>query len=131
MQDLLSLALSDQSFYTELFQYWQADIKRVPMHVWLRLLADMRVVLIEKANGCLTWYHRQLKETCENHLFTAAEIVQIQRYLGLYFSDQVDVDIRAERMISRQPLTLNGVPVWFKGSKVNCLLYTSPSPRDS
>ena len=119
MQDLLTLALADEKFCKELFQFWTPDIKRVPMHVWLRLLNEMRDVLVQKSSGCWVWYHRQLKETSENHLFIPEEIAKFREYLGLYFSDQIDPEVQQKQLITRQPITLNEELVWYSSCLIN------------
>ncbi len=60
MCDLLTL---HDDVLHEVNQY--NDSKRVPTHVWLRLRGEIDGLIIEQSGGCLTWYHRQLKEAAE------------------------------------------------------------------
>jgi hypothetical protein len=64
MQDVLSL--NDERVLNHVFQYSKPeDVRRFPLHVWLRLKGALEGLLVEREGGCAVWYHRQLKETAE------------------------------------------------------------------
>ena len=64
MQDILSL--EDERVLDHVFQYSKPDdIRRFPLHVWLRLKGALEGLLVEREHGCFQWYHRQLSETAE------------------------------------------------------------------
>ena len=116
LQDLLSLC---DDALDEVFQYSKpSKYRRMPLNVVLRLRKAFDYLLAERSGGCLTWYHRQLRETAER-MYTAAEVQSFHSKMGIYFSDAVPEHIRTQRQISRQPLATNSVSVWLTGSVLN------------
>jgi hypothetical protein len=122
MQDLLSL--SDEVL-EEVFQYSKPEsVRRLPLHVWLRLRGALTGLLVERSHHCWSWYHRQLTETADERCegkgtsasvnvnvdgdkeATAARLLNVQKILGNYFSDLVTEDVRINRLIASQPLNL-------------------------
>ena len=122
LQDLLSLC---DEVLDEMIEYWQpSKYKRVPLSVILRLREAMRGLLVERAGGCLSWYHRQLRETAEDRYKNAETflpgqplvhkmIEKLHETMGLYFVGAVSDDVSTERSISKQNLTLDNSRVWF------------------
>ena len=115
MQDLLSL---DDYVLHEVFQYAEkTKIKRVPIHVWLRLKSEIKELIAEKHFNCISWYHRQIWETAERRY--NFDKVRYHRIMGKYFTNLVEASVIEERLISRQPLTLNNVSIWLSTAKIN------------
>ena len=115
MEDLLSL---DDEVLESVFQYSDPGVKRCPSHVWLRLRAALEGLLVERAGGCLTWYHRQLKEAAERRYDHIR--LKLHRVMGVYFGNiDAPVGTRAERRIAAQPLWYGEVVVWFDDCRLN------------
>ena len=115
MEDLLSVHSGVLEF---VFQYAKPGIRRIPSHVWLRIkrrLIGMRLV-VEAADGCIVWFHRQLREEAEKY-FRHVKI-ETHRILGEYFGNLIPSESRQEQQLSRQEWTLTGLPL-VQSSKVN------------
>jgi hypothetical protein len=41
------------------------QIDRLPSHVWFRLRGELSGLIMSQSEGCLNWYHRQLREAAE------------------------------------------------------------------
>jgi hypothetical protein len=78
---------------------------RLPPHVWYRLRSELAELLASQGDGCLSWYHRQLKEAAE------ARYESKRKYyhgiMARYFGDLVEESVRHERRVNRQPLVFN------------------------
>ena len=102
MIDLLTL---DEEVMSSVNQYNQA--KRLPPHVWYRLRNYLFAcgLLAIQSDGCLVFYHRQLKETA----MARYGVVKIaaHKLMAEYFGNIVDASKRIECQISSQPLVLN------------------------
>jgi NACHT domain len=115
MEDLLSL---DDEVLNFVFEYSDPGVKRCPSHVWLRLRAALTGLLVERAGGCWTWYHRQLKEVAERRYSPFKE--KLHRVMGRYFGNiDSPIGTRAERSVAVQPLWYGEIPVWFDGCRIN------------
>jgi len=116
MQDILSL--EDDHVLNFVFQYSKPeDVRRLPLHVWLRLKRALEGLLVEREHGCFQWYHRQLKETAERR-YAGYEEELSHKLMARYFDDLAG-SAGESRLVARQPLTLNGVNVWFPQAVVN------------
>lgn len=102
MQDLLSL---DNTVLDEVFQYSSLATKRLPFHVWARLRSALDGLVVEKQDGCLRWYHRQLQEVAT--VKYEAEQSQRRYLMAQYFGNLVPAELRASRLIAVQPLLLS------------------------
>ena len=117
MQDLLSL--NDERVLNHVFQYSKPDdVRRFPLHVWLRLKGALEGLLVERENGCWQWYHRQLKEAAEARYAAGGDKQLAHELLGTYFGDLCGERGR-QRLVAPQPLTLDGRPVWLPEAHVN------------
>jgi WD40 repeat protein len=114
MEDLLSL---DDDVLNDVFQYHTPNVRRLPSHVWLRLLDELSDLLVERDHGCVRWYHRQLQEVAE--LRYTEHKTLLHSYMAMYFGDAVDINIRNARQISAQPLTKTSTVVWLPNAKIN------------
>ena len=115
MQDLLSL---DDEVLTEVFQYTTPHrIQRLPIHVWYRLKYILKDLTVEKTFHCIAWYHRQLWEAAEQRY--SSEKLRIHRLFAIYFSNKVDTQLIENRLITRQPLSLNPFSIWSSRAKLN------------
>ena len=115
MQDILSL--DDDRVLNHVFQYSRPDqVRRFPLHVWLRLKGGLQGLLVEREGGCSQWYHRQLKETAEARYAGLKEFAHM--LLGKYFGDLCG-DRGAERLVTKQSLCLNGKSLWHPAAQVN------------
>ena len=61
MEDLLSL---DDPVLDDVFQYSKPNIRRIPVHVWLRLKNHISNFIVD-VDGCLVWYHKQLRQAAK------------------------------------------------------------------
>eukprot|EP01038_Epipyxis_sp_PR26KG_P009821 gene9821-13214_t len=116
LQDVLSL---DEAVLDNVFQYSAPHIRRLPMHVLIRVLRAIEGLIVFKDNGKVSWYHRQLKETAEERYKDRKK--NSHKLLGIYFGNIVDSSLLTSRLISSQPLLLIGddEEVWFPNAKVN------------
>jgi len=62
-EDILSL---DEDVVNAVFQYSEMNIRRVPTHVIVRLMEELKGLLVERTGGRFYWYHRQLVETAQS-----------------------------------------------------------------
>jgi len=100
------------------FQYWQLETKRLPLHVWLRLRSALEGLVVERDSGCLVWYHRPLRETAEAR-YSNDEKRHLHALLGTYFADMVDTSVKAARLVASQPLTWTDTFIWSSVCVVN------------
>ena len=114
MVDLLSLC---DAVLTEIFQYSDPGIKRLPDHVWWRLRRALANLTSEKDNGCLGFCHRQLWETAKERY--AEDSASLHTLMGKYFSNNIESTTRQERLVRTQPVTLNDQLIWFEDAAVN------------
>lgn len=115
MQDILS---TFDDVMTEVFQYSTLETRRLPYHVWIRLRGAIDDLLAQQQNGCLRWYHRQIREvlyTC----FAEVEQQEVHAAMGQYFSSALNEVLLQERKISDQPMLLSSIPVWFDQCRIN------------
>jgi WD40 repeat protein len=112
MQNLLSL---HDGVLKEVFQY--SSLYCFPMHAWLRLKYVVKNMVAEKENHCINWYHRQLWETATERYSEKAK--ECHEIMGRYFSNMIETEIKKEKGIYDQPLTLNELVVWNPRSVVN------------
>jgi hypothetical protein len=116
MQDLLSM---NDDVLHEVFQYSQpATYYRFPLHVWLRLRDAMRGLIVLRSYNCWNWYHRQLSETLI-YRYSREEKTTIHQTIGLYMSNVVPQEMVLKRLISKQPLPLTPVQIWFHNAVLN------------
>ena len=116
MQDLLSM---NDEVLREVFQYSQpVTYYRLPLHVWLRLRDAMTGLIVMRSYNCWNWYHRQLSETLISR-FSGEEKIEIHQTIGLYMSNIVPKEITEKGLISKQPLTLTPVQIWFHNAVIN------------
>ena len=71
MEDLLSL---DDQVLDDVFQYSKPNIRRIPVHVWLRLKNHLANLIVDVADGCLVWYHKQLRESAQTRFIDFEEV---------------------------------------------------------
>jgi WD40 repeat protein len=122
----------------EVYQYC-SNISDFPIHVWLRLKASIKHLIVEKENHCIQWFHRQLKETAFERYHKMKR--NAHEIMGIYFSNGFTTladlkDFRDERgkhdktlhvnaseanlrHLQSQPLTFTEVPVWFPSCQLN------------
>jgi WD40 repeat protein len=112
LKDLLSV---HNGVMTEICQY--TKLHCFPMHVWLRLKQAIENLVTEKENHCIKWYHRQLWETATERYSEKEK--ECHEIMGKYFANLYDIDMKKEKDIMDQLLTLNEVSVWMLGSIVN------------
>jgi WD40 repeat protein len=112
LQDLLSL---HEGVMTEVCQY--SKLHCFPMHAWLRLKQVIKNLATEKENHCIKWYHRQLWETASERYSEKEK--ECHEVMGQYFANLYDIDLKKEKDIMAQPLTLNKMTVWIPESIVN------------
>jgi hypothetical protein len=109
IEDLLSM---DDNVLTSVFQYAKSKVPRLPSHVWLRLRGAMTGLLVERTAGCLNWYHRQLQETALLR-YSEPERKRLHALMGIYFSNNIPLEMRQRRHIASQPLTLTTTNIFF------------------
>jgi hypothetical protein len=114
LEDILSL---DDTVLDFVFQYHTPTVRRLPTHVWSRIRNALSGLLVERDEESLVWYHRQLQETAEARY--APEKTHLHALMGVFFSNSISEQKRKSRLVSEQPLTLNGTDVWVQGSLVN------------
>lgn len=131
MVDLLSCR---DEVLDEVFQYSKLEsVRRVPVHVWLRVRQEISSMLVEKSNGTLRWYHRQLWEAARARLQFLENLPHVcHQTLSQYFANLVPPDILHGRQIMSQEMMLaspsqsmdvfqsdNLGAVWLQDSVVN------------
>lgn len=116
MQNVLSF--NDERVLNHVFQYFSSDVRRFPLHVWLRLKGALEGLLVEREGARAVWYHRQLRETAEARYAAGGENELAHQLLAQYFGDLCGAR-GEERLMARQPLTLDGGWVWFSSAKIN------------
>ena len=114
MEDLLSL---DDEVLDFVFQYNTPNVRRLPSHVWLRLRGALLGLVVEGEDGCMVWYHRQLKEIAEEYL--AARKEKAHRLMAVYFGNIVDPEISLVRRLCKQELILSEHSAYERASVVN------------
>jgi hypothetical protein len=112
LQDLLSL---HEGVMTEVCQY--STLHCFPMHVRLRLKCVIKNLIAEKESHCIKWYHRQLWDTASERY--AEKKKECHEIMGKYFSNLNDVDMKREKGILDQPLSVSGLSVWHAESVAN------------
>jgi WD40 repeat protein len=124
IQDLLSM---DDDVVNSTFQYSKPSILQIPIHVILRLYQSLCGLVVEREQGKIYWYHRQLKETAE-HRYQVKEI-KCRNLMAVYFSSTLREDIRKKRLISEQPVFYGIIKPWFKNTNINVTLCTESIPQ--
>eukprot|EP01033_Poteriospumella_lacustris_P013653 gene13653-9780_t len=136
MHEVFQYALTHTPTMSETIDPWDGSltggttstvsVKRVPYHVWTRVRLALEGLLVEKEDGGLRWYHRQLQEVsearfgvtflrrhCSNHDFwrrsedvfaTGIRYWHYHAWLARYFGNIVPSDRRLHRLIASQPL---------------------------
>ena len=115
MQDLLSL---NDAVLNDVFQYSTPSALVIPMHVWLRVKSSMEDLLVSKSSGCMTFYHRQLREVAMDRM-TIEQKKQYSTIMAKYFGNLYSEQYREERLVSANPLLLTRNPIWSKYAIVN------------
>lgn len=115
IQDLLSI---DDKVMRIVFGYEALTTARLPSSVWARIRYALEGLVVERENGKMFWYHRQLKEAAEKR-YTKPEIERLHRNMGLYFGNVLDDALIAQKSLAKQTLSLNGLPVWLAHGKPN------------
>ena len=98
MIDLLSL---NDHVLNEVFQYADRNIRRLPSHVvvWFQLKLSLQDLIIEQQNGCMNWYHRQLKEIAIKR-FHENEILNFHYFfMSDYFGNQIPLNVQQSKML--------------------------------
>ena len=116
IEDILSLddnILEDLSKYFDLGKYR----RRIPTNVWLSLRDELQGLIVDGDGGRVRWYHRQLQEAAEERYQSIR--LSLEKLMSVYFGGLVDEKITDSRMISRQPLVLTAVPIWYPNAVVN------------
>ena len=112
MEDMLSMC---DVVLDEVFQYSKPNIRRIPVHVWLRLKNTLDKMVVDVADGCFVWYHRQLHEAATER-YTKFEdgkyAIRAHKLLAQYFGNKVPPEMVKARHIALQPRVLKG-NVWF------------------
>ena len=96
---------------TEVFQYSNPGIQRLPDHVYWRLSSGLENLTIKRDNDCVNYCHRQLWETAQERY--TGDRGRLQSLMGIYFTDNVSARDKEKGLLSSQPLTLNGKLVWY------------------
>ena len=112
MEDLLSL---DDTVLDDIFQYSKPNMRRIPVHVWLRLKNHLESLIVEVSDGCVTWYHRQLHEAAQTRFIDFERGKYAKRahlVMAKYFSNRVSKNDQKARNIAEHPRALKG-DVWF------------------
>ena len=122
--ELLDLMSLHKDVMDEVNQYAIANsyalTERLPSHVWLRIRYAFAGLLVEREEGRLFWYHRQLHETAME-VYGPAVDRSISEVLGRYFGGLIPPHVRELRSIAHQPLVFaaDNDMVWFPNSVVN------------
>jgi hypothetical protein len=114
IQDLLSL---NEDVIKSTFQYSTPNKLQIPTHVILRLFQALQGLIVERDDGKIYWYHRQLIETAVDRYKPDEQKCHL--LMAKYFGNLVDSLLRNERLISEQPLVFGKYPPWFKKANVN------------
>eukprot|EP01033_Poteriospumella_lacustris_P001460 gene1460-1060_t len=126
MQNLLTL---HQGVIEEVDAFHTMRRPRLPFHVWARLRSALEGLIVEKQDGCLRWYHRQLQETAERrysiadtnsryhfNFFTEPpatvpervsanrERLELHFTMARFFGNAVGQEERELKLIAEQPL---------------------------
>lgn len=126
MQNLLTL---HQGVIEEVDAFHTMRRPRLPFHVWARLRSALEGLIVEKQDGCLRWYHRQLQETAERRYSIAdtnsrynfnflteppaavpervsanRERLELHFTMARFFGNAVGQEERMLKLIAEQPL---------------------------
>ena len=114
VQDLLSL---DDEVKNSTFQYSQPNKLQIPLHVIQRLYQALDELVVEREDGKINWYHRQLKEAaCDRY---KSDEKKHRLLMATYFGNLVDKNLRDERLVSEQPMVFGNYSVWFEQAIIN------------
>ena len=119
--DLLSL---HKDVMKEVNQYATANAyelaERLPAHVWLRIRHYFAGLLVEREEGRLFWYHRQLQETAAEVYGPSADL-SICEILGRYFGGLIPTHVLEAKCVTPQPLVFaaDSDMVWFPETVIN------------
>ena len=110
MVDLLSL---DNDILFDIYTFSEArsssggdvDFWRVPAHIWVLIRSGLNNLVVERGDGCIYWYHRQLREFSEDHFASEKRICH--HHLGQYFGGLLPIAVITKRLIRRQFITFN------------------------
>ncbi|NDD57575.1 MAG: hypothetical protein EBZ44_07715, partial [Verrucomicrobia bacterium] len=114
LQDLLSL---DDDVVNSTFQYSKPNKLQIPIHVIVRLFQALKGLIVERDDGKIYWYHRQLIETAIDRYKSDEQKYHL--LMAKYFGNLIDVSLRNERLISEQPLVFGQVSPWFDKANIN------------
>jgi hypothetical protein len=74
-------------------------------------------MVVEREDGKISWYHRQLKEAaCDRY---KNDEKKHRLLMATYFGNLVSKTLCDERLVSEQPVVLGSCPVWFAQAIVN------------
>jgi hypothetical protein len=118
MQNLLTL---HRGVIEEVDVFHTMRRPRLPFHVWARLRSALEGLIVEKQDGCLRWYHRQLQETAErryamddssnSHGSSSKtnsnpnqEKLELHYTMACYFGNAIQEEERKLKLVAEQPL---------------------------
>jgi WD40 repeat protein len=136
MCDLLSMS---EDVLQEVYQYFKLEnVRRLPMHTWLRIRQELQALIVERSNGGVHWYHRQLWETAKerfegNYQATGQKPsrIYLHKIMAIYYANLDPDNVRNTKTILSQPLLIptntNDIVVseeekeriWEQDSKIN------------
>jgi hypothetical protein len=123
--ELLDLVSLHEGAMTEVNQYAIENryklAQRLPSHVWSRIRHSFAGLLVEREEGRLFWYHRQLHETAVEVYGDPTVDRSISEILGRYFGNLIPIDVCELKSITPQPLVFAADEnmVWFPDTVVN------------
>lgn len=118
IQDLLSL---NEDVIKSTFQYSKTNILRIPVHVILRVLQALKGLVVERDDGKIYWYHRQLIETATSRYQYSEKKYRL--LLAYYFGDLVRKSLREARLVSAQSYIFEKFAPWLNKTinKTSCI----------
>ena len=114
LQDLLSLS---EDVINSTFQYSRPKKLQIPIHVIVRFLQALKGLIVERDDGKIYWYHRQLIETAVDRY--KSDEHKYHLLMAMYFGNLVDESLRKDRLISEQPLVFGKRSPWLKKANIN------------
>lgn len=105
MQDLLTL---HPGVIASIDSFQSMGRQRLPFHVWARLRSALEGLIVEKQDGCLRWYHRQLQEAAERRFRgpESEEKLRLHVTMARYFGGNLLEEEREATIVASQPLLL-------------------------